>query len=268
MLQHYKTLDLRREAGGVLHLTLNRPELRNALSLEMVAELRVALADAEGDGETRVLVLRGAGGHFCAGADLKDMAQARMRMADEGAGVLQQMNAAFGHLCGAFARSPLAVVAVLEGSVMGGGFGLACVADLVLGSETVSFRLPETSLGLVPAQIAPFLVERLGYSQARRLAVSGGRLDAPQAFQLGLVHELHAGAQLDAALTRHLGGMLQCAPQAVAATKRLMARACHHEAASLVEEAAEAFAHAAAGPEGQEGVMAFVEQRKPRWAPQ
>jgi len=263
----YQTLLLRQE-GGVLHLTLNRPELRNALSMAMVAELRAALAAAEADATVRVIVLRGAGGHFCAGGDLKDMAGARMRLADEGPSVLAEMNAAFGHLCGAFAASRLATVALLEGVVMGGGFGLACVADVALGGETVSFRLPETSLGVVPAQIAPFLVERLGYSQARRLAVTGGKLDGRAALALGLLHELHGvGAELDAALQRVLGEILQCAPAALAATKQLMARARLHAPASLVDEAAEAFTRAALGPEGMEGVSAFLEKRKPAWAP-
>ena len=250
---------LLRRDGGVLHLTLNRPESRNALSMAMVAELREALAAAEQAGDVRVIVLRGAGGHFCAGGDLKDMAA--------GAGdpaALLKMNAAFGQLCCAFADTGIATVAVLEGTVMGGGFGLACVADVALAGETVSFRLPETSLGVVPAQIAPFLVQRLGYSQARRLAVSGGRLDGRQALALGLVHELHA--DLDAALARVLGEIQQCAPQAVAATKSLMAKARLHEAAGLVDEAAAVFARATLGEEGIEGISAFVEKRKPKWA--
>lgn len=261
------TLALRRE-GPVLHLTLNRPEARNALSLAMVAELRAALAQAEAGGEVRVIVLRGAGGHFCAGGDLKDMAAARLRLADEGPQVLQRMNAAFGHLCAAFAATPLAVVAVLEGTVMGGGFGLACVADVTIAAPSVSFRLPETSLGVVPAQIAPFLVDRLGPSQARRLAVTGGRVDGEQALRLGLVHELHPPEQLDAALGRVLGDILRCAPRALAATKRLMAQARHRSAETLVDEAAVAFADAAVGPEGMEGVSAFIEKRAPRWAVQ
>jgi isohexenylglutaconyl-CoA hydratase len=246
--------------GGVLRLTLNRPEARNALSMAMVAELRAALAEAEQAGDMRVVVLRGAGGHFCAGADLKDMAGA----AGDPAALLQH-STAFGQLCAAFAATPLATVAVLEGSVMGGGFGLACVVDVALAAETVDFRLPETSLGLVPAQIAPFLVERLGYSQARRLAVGGGRLDCRRALALGLVHEL--SADVDAALARVLAEILRCAPQAVAATKALMAKARQQDAGELVDEAAAVFARAALGEEGTEGVAAFVGKRKPRWAP-
>jgi isohexenylglutaconyl-CoA hydratase len=260
------TLALRRE-GGVLHLTLNRPELRNAMSLAMVAELREALAAAEADGTTRVIVLRGAGGHFCAGADLKDMAAARARLADDPQ-ALAKTNAAFGELCVAFAASPLATVAVLEGSVMGGGFGLACVADVAIAGESVQFRLPETSLGVVPAQIGPFLVERLGYAEAKRLAVTGARLGAAEALRLRLVHEVAADAALDGALQRVLADILACAPGAVAATKALLARARFQPPAALVAEAAAVFSRAALGPEGVEGTLAFLQKRKANWVPQ
>jgi isohexenylglutaconyl-CoA hydratase len=135
------------QTGPVLHVTLNRPDARNAMSLKMVAELRQVLQDAEGTagkpGAVRVVVLRGAGGHFCAGADLKDMAGARMRaMQAQGSGLqdpIAEVNAEFGQLCVAYSRSPLAVVAVLEGTVMGGGFGLACVADVAIASDTANF---------------------------------------------------------------------------------------------------------------------------------
>lgn len=260
------TLALSRREAGVLEIRLNRPESRNALSLAMVEELRQALAWAEVQPDLRALVLRGSGGHFCAGGDLKDMALARMRLADEGSAVLERLNAAFGELCVAYAHTPLATVAVLEGTVMGGGFGLACVVDIALAGRSVSFRLPETSLGVVPAQIAPFLVQRLGYSQARRLAVSGGRLDGEEALRLGLIHALHADAELDAALAAQLALVRQCAPRAVAATKALMTRALLEPPQALVAEAAAVFARAALGEEGMEGVAAFVEKRAPRWA--
>ena len=262
------TLILRQD-GPVLHVTLNRPELRNAMSMGMVLELREALAAAEHDGSTRVIVLRGAGGHFCAGADLQDMAQARQREMDGDSDAIAAVNARFGALCGAFARTGLATIAVLEGSVMGGGLGLACVVDVALAGQGAQLRLPETSLGVVPAQVAPFLVERVGASQARRLAVTGGRLDAAQALAIGLVHEVHAdGAALDAALAATLAQTLRCAPGAIAATKALVARALHTPAADLVDDAARVFAQAARGPEGIEGMTAFLQKRTPSWVPQ
>jgi isohexenylglutaconyl-CoA hydratase len=177
-----------------------------------------------------------------------------------------QANLQFGELCLAFASTPLALVAVLEGSVMGGGFGLACVADVALAAESALFRLPETGLGMVPAQIAPFLVERLGYSQAKRLAVTGGRVTSSQALAIGLVHAVHAADQIDAALAAVLGDILACAPGALAATKVLMAKARLTAAADLLQPAAIIFSRAAQGVEGVEGTTAFIQKRKPNWA--
>jgi isohexenylglutaconyl-CoA hydratase len=267
-MQTLTTLAVRAD-GGVLHVTLNRPGQRNAMSLQMVDELRAVLAEAEAAGGVRVLVLRGAGGHFCAGADLHDMASARQReLAGEG-GAIAAANARFGTLCGAFARTGLATIAVLEGTVMGGGLGLACAVDVALAGREAQLRLPETSLGVVPAQIAAFLVERVGASHARRLAVTGGTLDAAQALAIGLVHEVHDdGAALDAALAAALAQTLRCAPGAIAATKGLMARALHSPAADLVDAAARVFAQAARGAEGIEGMTAFLQKRPPSWAPQ
>lgn len=269
-----QTLIVRRD-DSVWHVTLNRPEARNAMSLVMVHELRRVLADAEACGAARVIVLRGAGGHFCAGADLKDMAAARLEAAAaaETAGTgrpdpIAAVNAAFGELCVAYAATGLALVAVAEGTVMGGGLGLLCVADVAIAGQNAQFRLPEVSLGVVPAQIAPFLVERLGYAEARRLAVTGARLGADAALALHLVHEVHAASALDGALARVLGEILQNAPGAVAATKALIAKARFVRPADLVVEAARVFAHAAQGPEGREGAAAFLHRRKPRWAPQ
>ena len=260
----FETIIARRQ-GPALELTLNRPESRNAMSLAMVAELQQALAQAEqtvgSDDAVRVVVLRGA----------------------DGTDPIAEVNARFGHLCAAFANSPLAIVALLEGTVMGGGFGLACVADVAIATETASFRLPETSLGVVPAQIAPFLVERLGYSQAKRLAVTGGRLDAAAALRIGLVHQQVDSGQLQAALEAVLADILACGPGALAATKALMAQARRQEPAdmvahaaavfsqaapaSLIDEAAAVFSRAAQGPEAMEGMGAFLQKRKPNWVP-
>ncbi len=263
------------QTGAVLHITLNRPALRNAMSRQMVAELRQVLQAAQDRAgqpdAVRVLVLRGAGGHFCAGADLKDMAAARMsatqRDGDQTLDPLAQVNAEFGELCLAYAQTPLALVAVLEGSVMGGGLGLACVADVVLACDTTVCRLPETALGLVPAQIAPFLVERLGYSHARRLAVTGGSFGAEQALAIGLVHAVYAPQALEQALASLLAQILACAPGALADTKALMARARLSAPSDLIAPAAQIFSRAAHSAEALEGTAAFLQKRKPNWAP-
>jgi len=267
-------------AQGVCTLTLNRPEVRNAMSLAMVSELLAALRAAEQDEGVRAIVLRGAGGHFCAGGDISDMAQARMKLAQMQASAsasasanepnpVAETNAAFGRLCLAYARSPLPIVTVLEGTVMGGGFGLACVSDVSLALDTVAFRLPETSLGIIPAQIAPFLVERLGYAEAKRLSVTGAKVNAAEALTLRLVHEVHSNTEeLEGALQRTLASILACGPQAIATTKGLLARARLTPPEQLVDEAAQLFAQAVLSEEGQEGTGAFMQKRKPKWIPQ
>jgi isohexenylglutaconyl-CoA hydratase len=264
-----KTLLLRFEEG-VLSASLNRPEVRNAMSLVMVRELGDLFASIAARRDVRAVVLRGAGGHFSAGGDVKDMAAARAAdPGPDGKDPIAVVNAQFGQLVDRVNRAPQVVIAVLEGAVFGGGFGLACVADVALALANATFGLPETGLGLPPAQIAPFLVQRLGLSQARRLAVTGARFDGAEAARLGVVHEAHADtASLDAALARVLAEVRRCAPDAVAATKHIL-HASHGqggEPAALIEEAARLFAAAARGPEGQEGTMAFIEKRLPAWA--
>lgn len=274
--------------GGVCTLTLNRPEVRNAMSLCIVQELMAALAQAQANPAVRVLVLRGSGGHFCAGGDIADMAQARMkleRMAperverpreatqqSEAAEVpvdpVADFNAQFGRLCLAYARTPLPLITVLEGTVMGGGFGLACVSDVSLALPSTVFRLPETALGVIPAQIAPFLVERLGYAEAKRLAVTGAKVDAAQALAIRLVHEVWPDpTQLEAALQRTVNNILACAPGAIGITKGLLARTRSESPERLIDEAAALFSQAVLGEEGQEGTRAFMQKRKPSWVP-
>jgi isohexenylglutaconyl-CoA hydratase len=266
MSQRKPTTLLLERQGGVLHVRLNRPEVRNAMSQSMLRELLDVLAEAEGGG-VRVIVLRGSGGHFSAGADLNDMAAARAAPATHETDPLAKANAAFGHVCAAYSQTPLATVAVLEGTVMGGGFGLACCADVAIAAHTADFRLPETSLGVIPAQIAPFLVERLGYSEAKRISVTGARFGAEEALRIGLVHLVCTDEnELDAALAAVLKQILACAPDAVAETKKLLRRARFENPGSLIEHAASVFAKAVRGEEGAEGLRAFAERRKPAWA--
>lgn len=262
------TLKLEPAAGGVLHVTLHRPEVRNAMSLHMVEELEAVVDAVKDRRDVRVLVLRGAGGHFCAGGDVRDMASARGTAPKPGElDPAAQVNRAFGRVITKVDRAPQAVVAILEGAVLGGGFGLACAADVAIARADAKLGLPETGLGLPPAQIAPFLVRRLGLSQARRLAVTGGRLDGREAARIGLVHAVADDDEgLNAELARVLADIRRCAPGAIAATKHLMLQvgAVDHE--KLLDEGAARFAEAVRGPEGTEGTMAFLQKRPPAWA--
>lgn len=249
--------------GGVFTLTLNRPERRNAMSLAMAEALADAFDTAEAE-EARVVVLRGAGGHFCAGGDIADMQAAAAQQVDVGRDPIALMNRRFGDLIQRADALPFATVAVCEGAVMGGGFGLACVTDVTLAGPTARFRLPETSLGISPAQIAPFVVQRVGLSQARRLAVTGETLSAADAVALGLAHQ--APAELDAALDALLTQMLRCEPGAVRATKALVRAVGAHDVSADLDRAADDFARLARRPEAQQGMLAFLSREAPPWA--
>lgn len=265
---NYQTITAQEQAG-VIHVTLQRPDVRNAMNGEMVDELRAVLSLAEQRRDVRALVLRGAGGNFSAGADLKDLSRAQAA-APPGQDPVSEWNAAFGRLCAAYACTELPVVVALEGAVMGGGFGLACVADVVLAASSAVFRLPETSLGLLPAQIAPFMLARIGYSETKRLSVTGGKIDAQEALTIRLVHSVHAdSAALDAAVSSTLEKIRACAPEATRATKALLMKAYTEQnegIGALVDHAAGLFAKAFRGPEAQEGIGAFLQKQKPSWA--
>ncbi|RKS12604.1 isohexenylglutaconyl-CoA hydratase [Pseudomonas sp. WPR_5_2] len=249
--------------NGVLHITLNRPENRNAMSLQMVAELRSVLAAVRNDRAVRALVIGGAGGHFCSGGDIKDMASARA----QGATAYREMNRAFGALLEETQHAPQVVITVLQGAVLGGGFGLACVSDVALADHQAQFGLPETSLGLLPAQIAPFVVQRIGLTQARRLALTAARFDGTHARRMGLVHFVeHDPQALAERLDEVLAHVLCCAPEANAMTKKLLLASAVQPSDELLDQAAEWFSEAVIGEEGVEGTMAFVQKRKPGWA--
>ncbi|WP_166264169.1 enoyl-CoA hydratase/isomerase family protein [Marinobacter caseinilyticus] len=266
---HCDTLALDQH-GPALHVTLNRPDARNAMSLAMVAELAAVFQQIEHDPAIRAVVLRGAGGHFCAGGDIKDMASARSQRAEADAGEpdpFYRLNRAFGEMIQQVNESSKVVIAVLEGAVMGGGFGLVCVSDLALAGPTARFGMPETSLGVIPAQIAPFVVARIGLTQTRRLALLGLRIDGNEACRLGLVHQFcDTHEQVDTALDTALGQVLRCAPKATAATKALLHRVGHEPMGGLLDDAARQFAGAIASDEGVEGTLAFVQKRPPSWA--
>lgn len=259
---------LLREDGFVLYITLNRPESRNAMSLQMTQELRAVFTAIKDNLAIRAVVLRGAGGHFCSGGDIKDMAGARLQAVQTGNDeAYAELNRAFGHLITQVDHAPQVVIALLEGAVLGGGFGLACVSDVAIAIESAQFGLPETGLGVIPAQIAPFVVQRVGLTQARRLALIGARFNGAEAARLGIAHQAVADvAALDAALAEVLAQIRKCAPQANRATKALLHRVGQEPLETLLDDAARQFARAVAGPEGAEGTLAFVQKRPATWA--
>ena len=268
-LQVDDSIQLERQ-GGILTLWLNRPESRNAMSLNMVNAIQQVFAHIAEDSSIRAVILRGKGGHFCAGGDIKDMAALRVEAANVGS--LQpyvDFNRRFGAMIEQVDQAPQTVVAILEGAVLGGGFGLACVSDIAISRDNAQFGLPETGLGVLPAQIAPFVVKRIGLTQARRLALLGSRFNGETAQKLGVIHEVvRDDIELEQLLADTIQQIKRAAPLASRNTKALLHRTLNEPLDSLLDAAAQQFAQAAGGAEGQEGTMAFIQKRLPNWTEQ
>jgi len=252
--------------GGFVYLTLDDASTRNALSPEMVDALRVSVEAAAADATVRALVLRGANGFFCAGGSMGNFQKSQQSAASAGAlDPIAANNRRFGFFLESLARLPKVLVAVVEGAAMGGGFGLACAADIVLAQKDAKFALSETTLGLVPAQIAPFVVARIGQAKARRLALSGERIDAAEAARIGLVDFVAEDeTALEARLLAVLQGIARCAPGANAATKALLQECAEADYGPILDRAAQAFARQMRS-EGAEGVAAFRDKRDAAW---
>lgn len=263
-----KTLLLARD-GPRLTIALNRPEARNALNHEMVQELSTLVDYLESARDIAVVVLRGAGGTFCAGGDIRGfMAQFETPLPPPGEkDPIAVQNRRFGAFLARFDALPQTLVLAIEGAAFGGGLGLAAIGDVVLATKDARFALSETGLGVVPAQIAPFVAARIGVSEARRLALTGARFDGREAGRIGLVHQVCEGAaELEAALASVLVSIARCGPGANAATKRLLLQSRSMALDALLDAAADAFAAALRSAEGREGVTAFIEKRRPGWA--
>lgn len=256
--------------GPVLHLWLNRPEQRNALSAQMVREIAATFTAIADDRTVRVVVIRGAGGTFCAGGDIKSMSAAGQAQPAGAADELKDNNRRFGAMLEMVNAAPQVVIAAVEGYAMGGGFGLACVADFTIATTDARFAMSEVMIGVVAAAISPFVVQRIGLTASRRLGVSGTRLSGAEAVGVGIAHLAVAdAAALDVAVRDACNAVLKSAPGAVATTKKLMLRAAAAiPIPQLLDDAAAAFADAVRGAEGREGTKAFVEKRKPSWVTQ
>lgn len=256
------------DAAGILRVTLNRPDARNALTVEMLAELIALFEHVKTRSDLRVVLLRGNGGHFCAGADLKGVFGDAQKpvVAGEKDPVIT-MNRAFGEMLRVAEAIPQVLISVLEGGVLGGGFGLACVSDIALAHQATKFGMPETSRGLPPAQIAPFVVERIGLTQARRLCLTSAQFNGDAALRYGLVHEVFADeAALNTLLADTLNQVLRCGPAANARTKEILLSVGHIDPDAVLDNAAAHFAACVRSPEAPEGIGAFLQKRAPTWA--
>jgi len=250
--------------GPVTTVTLNRPDVRNALDEALIAEVTAWAEQVSADRSVRVVVLAGAGPVFCAGADLGWMQRAAAFTREEN--IADAKTAAEMFL--ALDSLPVPLIGRVQGAAIGGGVGLLAICDLVIAADDTRFGLSETHLGLVPAMISPYLIRKIGLSAARLHALSGSAFGAQQAAAMGLVDHVVPASQLDVAVDRAIAAFSRAAPSAIAATKRLFAAVAGHEPADVVGITAEAIADARMSPEGQEGIRAFFGKRAPSWATQ
>jgi methylglutaconyl-CoA hydratase len=254
---------LTRRDGAVLHLLLNRPEVRNAFDDHLIEELHTwASAFARDPAGVRVVVLSGAGKAFCAGADLEWMARSVGYSREENLRDAQRLAAMFS----ALDRLPVPLVGRIHGAAMGGGTGLAAVCDLVVAAEDALFGFTEVKLGILPAVISPYVLAKIGRSAARALFLTGMRFDAARAREIGLVHRVVPAGELDRAVSNAANEILSAGPDAVSAAKQLIRNVWSLDAFEAEAVTAEAVAARRVSEEGQEGIRAFLEKRKAAWA--
>jgi len=246
-----------------LDVTFNRPEQRNAINSMMTREFSELVDWLARTPAIRVVTLRGAGGHFCAGGDIKE----RRNMADEAGGVqaIEQRNRDAGHMFLRFARLPQITIALVEGSAFGGGFGYACLADITILTHGARMGMPETRLGVAPAQIAQWVVRRIGLPRARQLALTADRFDGATAYGYGVGQYLCADDEAESVLESVVAKVQACGPLACAATKRIMNAVDEGREAELIELAAREFGRLNGGAEAREGQSAFAQKRAPVW---
>ena len=253
----YRFLTIKRD-GPVEHVVLNRPDVRNAFNAEMIGELTAWAGAFTRQSDARVVVLSGAGRVFCAGADAAWMAETVSYSEAENLRDAATASAMFR----ALDELPVPLIGRIHGAAIGGGAGLAAVCDIVVAEEQTVFGFTEVKLGIIPAVISPFVLAKIGASNARALFLTGERFDATRAQAIGLVHRVVHIGDLDDAVNATISEIRSAGPYAVSAAKLLVRRvldATYEESRSIT---AQAIANARISPEGQEGLRAFLERRK------
>jgi methylglutaconyl-CoA hydratase len=255
-------LQLERD-GGVIRLWLNRPDLRNAFDGLMVTELRKTLFELGNEDAVRVIVLGGRGPAFCAGADLEWM------KATAGAGREENLREAqaMADLFFTVYNSPKPIVARVHGAALGGGSGLVAACDIAVAALGTRFGFTEARLGILPAVISPYVIGKIGESAARELFLTGERFEAVRAHEIGLIRAAVPEPDLDAAVDGRVGELLQSGPRAMAEAKALIREVAWRRVEDVQRYTVERIADIRVSPEGQEGIRAFLEKRKPSWSP-
>lgn len=250
------------DASGIAAITLNRPDVRNALDESMITALTAALRDFDADPAVRVVVLAANGHHFCAGADINEMREAAHHTRARNEKSARAMAGMF-HALHTLAKP---TVACIHGAVRGGGVGLVAAADIAIAGQSATFRLSEVRLGIIPAMISPYMVAAVGARHACRYFITGETFDAAEAHRIGLVHDVVADADLPKRASDLLAQLLANGPAAVAAAKALISEVQGRPIDdALTRLTAKHIADIRATDEAQEGLAAFLEKREPVW---
>ncbi len=245
-------------------LWFNQPEKRNPMTDEAVAELMAVFKLLRDDRTVRGVTLRGRGQVFCAGGDLKSFQNDFQNGASHGE--VMKMSRGVAAFLDAFNSLPQVTISLVEGPALAGGFGLICCSDVVICHADAKFAMTETMIGLSPAQISPFVIQRLGYATARRLMLTGARFTGAESKELGLADFVGATeAELINYESQIKAQVLRCAPGAVADTKALLIALPQLTRDVAIEEAADNFAGRLRSDEAKEGLASFFEKRKPSW---
>ena len=253
--------------GSIARVSLARPDRHNAFDASLIADLRTAFARLAGEPPERLraVVLAGDGPSFCAGADITWM-RASLELDIE---ANEQDAMAMAEMFEAIDTCPVPVIARVHGVALGGGTGLCAVSDLVIAESGTRFGFTETRLGILPAVISPFVIAKIGESNARALFPGGRRFDAARAQRIGLVHELVEGPQaLDAAVDAALSDLLAAGPTAARAAKSIVREVRGLPHGSSKWHTARVIARQRRSAEAQEGLRAFLEKRPPSWTPE
>ncbi len=261
------------DRGPIRHLELDRPEARNPLDPPMIAALTAAVTEAGQDAAVRVVLITGRGKAFSAGGNLGNIAERLAATAENGGrDPIATGNRRYGRFLQLFAAIPKVTIVAAAGAAMGGGAGLVCAADISVGASSASFGFPETRIGLVPGQILPFVAARLGIGNARRLMLTGERVDGREAHRLGLLDYLvEDPGDWDARVDEIAATVVRNAPAATSWTKSALARTAGRadpEGGDLdpyLDDAADMFARQMRS-EAIEGVAASREKRDPDWS--
>ena len=250
-------------AGPVARVWLNRPDVRNAFDGLMVTELRKTLFDLRTVDAIRVVVLGGRGPSFCAGADLQWMKAMAGFSREENLREAQ----ALADLFFTVYESPKPIVARVHGAALGGGAGLVAACDIPVAALGTQFGFTEVRLGILPAVISPYVIGKIGESAARELFLTGERFEAVRAHEIGLVRAAVPEEDLDAAVEGRVQELLQAGPRAIAEAKALIREVAFRRVEDVQRYTVERIADVRTSSEGQEGMRAFLQKRKPGWVP-